>query len=145
MSEITNPPRVRIGVLIRKDGKVLLWKRLAKHWEGTRAPPGGHLEFGETPIEGAKRETLEETGITIKNCQIVGFTNDIYIDKHYITIIVIADYDRWEVQLLEPEKCEKWERIKRENFPSPAFLSMENVIKSWFHPFDNVIKVFLWG
>jgi hypothetical protein len=24
MSEITNPPRVRIGVLIRKDGKVLL-------------------------------------------------------------------------------------------------------------------------
>ncbi|MDR2191068.1 MAG: NUDIX domain-containing protein [Candidatus Peribacteria bacterium] len=90
------------------------------------------MEFGETPIEGAKRETMEETGITIKNCQIVGFTNDIHIseNKHYITIIVLADYDQGEIQLLEPEKCEKWEWILREDFPIPRFLSMENVIKS---------------
>ena len=29
----------------------------------TLAPPGGYLEPDETPIEGAKRELLEETGL----------------------------------------------------------------------------------
>jgi 8-oxo-dGTP diphosphatase len=50
--------------------------------------------------------------------------------KHYITIIVLSDYDQGEVQILEPDKCEKWERLARENFPNPRFLSMDNVIKS---------------
>ena len=138
----THFTRVGIGVIIRKNGKILLWKRLSKHWEGTRAPPWGHLEFHETPIEWAKRETMEETGITIKNAKIIGFTNDIYIDKHYITIIVLSDYDQWEAKTLEPDKCEKREWISREDFPNPRFLSMDNLIKSWFHPFNNTDTIF---
>ncbi len=41
-------PKVGLGVLIFKDGKVLLGKRKGAHGEGTWCPPGGHLEFGET-------------------------------------------------------------------------------------------------
>lgn len=124
--------RVGIGVIIRKDGKVLIGQRLISHGKGTRETPGGHLEFQEHPFDGAKRETLEETGITIKNCQFIGFTNDIHPseDKHYITIMVLADYDSGELQPMEPDKCAKRERLKREDFPSPRFLCMETLIKS---------------
>ncbi len=33
---------------------------------GKWLPPGGHLEPGETPPQGAKREVLEETGLEIE-------------------------------------------------------------------------------
>lgn len=53
-----------------ENGRVLLMynKKLNKWLQ-----PGGHIEGKETPIETAKRETLEETGIEIK---IIGPTFD---------------------------------------------------------------------
>ena len=85
---------------------------------------------------------MEETWITIKNEQIIGFTNDKYPDKHYITIIVLADYEQGEVKILEPDKCEKRKRIAWEDFPSPRFLSTDNLVKSGFHPFNNTTPIF---
>ena len=40
-------PRVGIGVIIRKDNKILLGKRKNAHGEGSWCFPGGHLEFNE--------------------------------------------------------------------------------------------------
>ena len=57
-------PKVGIGVLIVKDGKILLGERIGAHGSGLFALPGGHLEFGETFEETARREVEEETGLT---------------------------------------------------------------------------------
>ena len=59
--------KVGVGVMILKGKKVLLHKRFGSHGEGEYASPGGHLEFGESIGDCAKRETTEETGIKIKN------------------------------------------------------------------------------
>ncbi len=59
--------KVGVGVLINKDGKILLIKRRGSHGEGTWAPPGGHIDFGERVIDCAEREVKEETGLEIKN------------------------------------------------------------------------------
>ena len=45
MSDHEQKPRVGIGVMIFKDGKVLLGKRKASHGEGEWASPGGHLDY----------------------------------------------------------------------------------------------------
>ena len=63
---MTKIPRVGIGTIIRYKNKVLLLKRRGAHGDGTWAFIGGHLEFNETPEEGAIRETFEEIGIKIK-------------------------------------------------------------------------------
>lgn len=60
-------PKVGIGVIVRKEGKVLLGKRKNSHGAGSWAFPGGHLEYGESWEECARREVKEETGIAIKN------------------------------------------------------------------------------
>ena len=133
----TMRPKVGVGVIVHKDGKILLGKRRNAHGDGTWSFPWWHLEFNESVEECAIRETMEEAGITIKNISMGPFTNDIFQDeqKHYITVYAICDYDQWEVKIMEPEKCEKRERVAREDFPAPLFIPIENLKKQWFHPF----------
>jgi 8-oxo-dGTP diphosphatase len=129
--EEKNRPKVGVGVIIIKDGKVLLGKRKGSHGEGAWALPGGHLEFFETLEDCAKRETKEETGIAIKNIQKFAYTNDIFPieQKHYITCFVKAEYDSGDVRVMEPDKCEKWEWFERGNFPDPIFIPLQNLLK----------------
>ena len=133
-------PRVGLGVYILKDGKVLLGKRKSSHGNGFWSAPGGHLEFGETWEGCAVRETMEESGIEIKNIRFAGLTNDVHENenKHYITIAMLADYDSGEVQIMEPEKLERWEWFSWDSLPSPLFLPMQNLLKQKFNPFNKV-------
>jgi 8-oxo-dGTP diphosphatase len=132
-----NRPKVGLGVFVIKDGKVLLGKRKNAHGEGAWCFPGGHLEFNETWEECAIRETMEETGINIKNIRFGTATNDIFEkeDKHYITIIMLADYDSGEVKLMEPEKCEKWAWFEwsKDKLPEPLFVPQQNLLKQNFN------------
>jgi 8-oxo-dGTP diphosphatase len=41
-------PKVGIGVIVYRKGKILIGKRLSHHGAGTWEIPGGHLEFGES-------------------------------------------------------------------------------------------------
>ena len=68
-----------VGVMIFKDGKVLLGKRKGSHGSGEYSFPGGHLEFGESFEECVIRETLEETSVKIKNIKFQCLSN---IYKH---------------------------------------------------------------
>ncbi|OGG40852.1 DNA mismatch repair protein MutT [Candidatus Kaiserbacteria bacterium GWA2_50_9] len=130
-------PRVGVGVIIKKDGKVLLGKRKGSHGEGSWAFPGGHLEFGETFEDCARRETLEETGIEITNIRPATFTNDIFKEeqKHYLTAYVTAEYSVGEVKAMEPEKCEEWKWFEWDKLPKPFFVPLNNLMKQGYSPF----------
>lgn len=134
-------PKVGVGTIIVKNQKVLLGKRKNAHGEGSWSFPGGHLEFGESWEECALRETLEETGIAIKNLRYATVTNDIFLndnfdnkDKHYITIFILADYDSGEVKNMEPEKCEGWEWFEWAQLPKPLFFPVQNLLKLNYNP-----------
>jgi 8-oxo-dGTP diphosphatase len=132
-------PKIGIGVLVKKEGKVLLGKRKNAHGEGSWCFPGGHLEWNENIEDCAKREVLEETGLSIKNIRFGPYTNDIFKkeNKHYVTLFVIADYDSGELRLMEPEKCESWDWFDWEGLPQPLFLPEENLIKRNYNPFKS--------
>lgn len=100
---------------------------------------GGHLEFGESPEEGSRREIREEIGIEIKNIRPGPFTNDVFEKegKHYITLFMLADYAGGEVKVMEPEKCEKWEWFAWSELPKPLFLPIENLLKHEYNPFEK--------
>lgn len=131
-------PGVGVGVFILKDGKVLMGKRRNAHGDGTWSLPGGHLEFGEDVFTTAHREVLEETGLEITNLRLGPYTNDIFEKegKHYITLFVISDHAGGEPQVLEPDKCERWEWADWEHPPEPFFLPIVNLRKTDFSPWS---------
>ncbi|HUT22050.1 MAG TPA: NUDIX hydrolase [Candidatus Bipolaricaulota bacterium] len=136
---MTERPKVGVGVIIIKDDKVLLGKRKGALGQCTWCFPGGHLEYGESWQECAKRETMEETGINIKNIRFASTTNDIFQSegKHYITIFMVSDFDSGEVKVMEPEKCEGWEWFEWDQLPEPLFLAVKNLLEIGFNPFDE--------
>jgi 8-oxo-dGTP diphosphatase len=58
--------------------EVLLVKRAREPFKGWWDIPGGFLESGEHPADGAKREILEETGLVIEPTEVLGFFMDAY-------------------------------------------------------------------
>jgi 8-oxo-dGTP diphosphatase len=120
-------PKVGVGVFVFKDDKVLLGKRKGAHGSGDWAPPGGHLEFGESIEDCAKRELLEEAGLQAVSVKTSGWTNDV-IDgnKHYITFFAVVDQFEGKPELLEPHKCEEWQWFSIDALPSPLFLPAQS-------------------
>jgi 8-oxo-dGTP pyrophosphatase MutT (NUDIX family) len=64
-------PNVTVAAVLERDGRFLL---VEEHTElGDRFnQPAGHLEPGESLIEGAIRETLEETAYTFRPAALLG-------------------------------------------------------------------------
>lgn len=116
-------PAVGVGVFVWKDGKFYMTKRRGSHGHNTWSLPGGHLEFGESWEDCAKREVLEETGMKIKNVRFLAATNDIFPehDKHYSTIWVYCDWASGKPQNMEPEFSIGQEWLDFASLPSPLF------------------------
>ena len=55
-----------VGEIIEKDNKILMVKEAKKKCYGKWNLPAGHLEDGETILEGAVREIFEETGCKVR-------------------------------------------------------------------------------
>ncbi len=129
MSQVNNFPRVGVGVLVIKNDKILIGKRISKtHGTNTWSPPGGWLEYGEGFEECAAREVKEETGIEIKEPKVVGITNNIFPDGfHTLTVWVIAKWKRGEAKVMEPEKFQEWKWLKIDELKNlkPLFLPLK--------------------
>ncbi len=124
-------PKVGIGVVVIKEGKILLGKRIGAHGIGEYAGPGGHLEYMESFEACAHRETLEETGIEIENIRFLCLSNiKQYAPKHYVNIGLVADWKSGEPQTLEPDKCEVWDWYDPNALPDNLFESTSNYIKA---------------
>ena len=126
-------PVVRVGVAvwIYKDGKVLMGKRKGSHGAGSWSLPGGHVEFGETPIDTVSREVMEETGLEvgeITRCNDFQYGHRLFPEdnKQYITLFFNAEYIGGEPRNVEPDKCEGWDWFGFDSLPSPLFGALDD-------------------
>lgn len=128
-------PFVGVGVMIKnKEDLVLLGLRKSPHGQGTWSFPGGHLEFGETMMDAAIRETLEETGLDVSELELVSLADEMgSLDKgkHYVNVGFIAHAVTGEPKIIEAEKWEKWQWFDLENLPEPIFEGTGLMIKRY--------------
>lgn len=115
-------PRVGIGTMIFKDGKVLLGKRKSVLGRGGYSFPGGHLEGGESLVDCALRETREECGIEVEHVRFGLLGNVLeFSPRHYVQVGFIADWKSGLPKVLEPDKCEGWDWYALAALPEPLF------------------------
>ncbi len=136
----SNISGVGIGVMILKDGRVLLGKRnddpkkadSQLHGEGTWTMPGGKMHFGESFEDAAIREVLEETGIKVKkeDLKLISITNDMVEDAHFITIGFLCENFEGDPRPMEQD-ITKWKWFGFDNLPSPIFFSSEKILKNF--------------
>lgn len=127
-----NQPKVGIGVMIVKDGMVLLAKRKGSHGAGEYAFPGGHLEYMESFEACARRETLEECGIDIANIRYQFVANvAAYAPKHYVHIGLLAEWQGGTPIVLEPEASGPWEWYPMDRLPQPLFVMARLAVESY--------------
>ena len=122
-------PQIGVGVLIFREGKLLLGRRKGSHGAGDWSAPGGHLEFGESPEACARREAREETSLELGELQNGAFVSDVFpdVNKHYITLLMITQHASGEPLLMEADKCEGWQWFAPDALPQPLFAPL----KSW--------------
>lgn len=129
-------PRVGIGVMIQNDrGEVLLGLRNASHGAGEWSFPGGHLEFGETVFGTAAREVKEETGLDIREFELISVCDEMrYIEtdgKHYLNVSVLGRYAGGEPRVMEPDKCDRWEWFSLESLPENLFEATDHTLRNY--------------
>lgn len=125
-------PRVGIGIMIFKDGHVLLGKRINAHGAHTFSFPGGHLEHMESFEDCAKREVFEECGLKIKNLTFILLANiKDFSPKHYVQISYKADWAEGTPIVKEPDKCEGWSWYPLDHLPHPLFIPAALTIKKY--------------
>jgi 8-oxo-dGTP diphosphatase len=109
-------------------------KRKGSHGEGSWSLPGGHLEYGESFEDTARREVKEETDLAIDNVRFGAVTNDHFIKegKHYITIWMLSEWAGGEECITEPEKCTDQAWFTFETMPTPLFLTWNQLFNSEF-------------
>lgn len=118
------------GVLVLRDGKVLTGTRIERASRGQICGPGGHIEAGETPEEAAKREAMEEFGITCEELVPLGVQNG------------GSRYGRSAVFL-----CSKFSgtpKTDEEEMTNPKWLTPGEIKEdNAFPPFRNSLKLLL--
>jgi len=125
-------PRIGVGCVVTRGTQWLLVRGLRGYW----APPGGHLDFGETPEQCAVRETLEETGLRVENVRFIAMTNDLIpeMERHYITIWMRADATSGSATICDPAEISELGWFERDALPSPRHVFFDNLLNGRCYP-----------
>ena len=90
--EYPDRPYVGVGVIVFRDKDVLLVKRNKDPNKGFWSIPGGKQILGETLVEAAQRELVEETGVRVDSLLLVDVADAIISDaegkiKYHYTLV----------------------------------------------------------
>src|SRR6185436_20850054 len=120
MNDIVQKVGVGVGVVIWKDGKILMGKRKKVTGDGYYALPGGHLEYGESFEDCARREIKEETGLEVGEMrfQCVATDNSFL---HDVVLTFACDWKSGEPENVEPDINESWSWYSLDEIPQPVF------------------------
>ena len=113
------------ALVTNEKEQLLLIKRASEPWKGYWDIPGGFCNPGEHPISAAERETLEETGLSVRVTGFVGIWLAPYDDpttdelpKETMDIFYNAALVRSEVADPDPAEVEKLGWFSSEDLPS---------------------------
>ncbi len=106
---------IRVGVVVERDGKILLVCHQKPGLDPYWVLPGGRLEAGETIPECAGRELAEETGLDARFSEVLYVSEFMREGRHTVDVTVRATAEPEEEARLgsDPEVAEGSEQTLR--------------------------------
>ncbi|MDG2522690.1 NUDIX domain-containing protein [Caulobacter segnis] len=118
---MSKAPRVGCGVVLLKDGAILLIQRLRQPEAGSWSLPGGKVDWGEPTPVAAAREVAEELGVVAQDLKLLCVVD--LIDQgdgdHWISPVYLADSFTGEPALMEPHKHAAFGWFPLGDLPAP--------------------------
>lgn len=107
-------PYVALLLIIKKEDKYILYKRMKEPYYGNCGFAGAKLEMGESILDGAKRELKEETGL-ICDGKIIGVQNIMTLNNnelfaHMVQYLVLFENPKGELIKESREGTYSWEK-----------------------------------
>lgn len=122
-------PRIVVGCVPERDGRILLCRRAIEPRYGYWTVPAGFMELGETLREGAARETLEEACAEVRIGHLFASVDVVAAGQLHLffTAELLGGYDAGDESLevaLFREEDVPWDEI--------AFLSGTYALRKYF-------------
>ena len=125
-------PKVGVGVLVLRQGEILLVKRAMNPERGKWSIPAGFLDYGEDPVTTAEREVAEETGLTVS----VEGVLDVYHNPRALevggaSIFILYTADLLGGRLKAGDDASAAAFFGPHELPELAFASTRDAIRRW--------------
>jgi ADP-ribose pyrophosphatase YjhB (NUDIX family) len=123
-------PRIIVCALPCFEDKVLLCRRAIEPRHGLWTLPGGFMELGESTLDAARRETLEEAGARIDALELYAMYHILHIDQVHMfyrarlrDLDFAAGIESLEVQLFREDEI-PWHEM--------AFPAVSDTLRHYF-------------
>ena len=114
--------------ILERDGRVLLARRAIEPRKGYWDLPGGFLEEAEHPVEGLKREFLEETGLVVEPVELLRVDIEPYDERFVLSVTWIVTADG-EPHPADDVAALHW--FAPDDLPEMAFPGQNDVLRLW--------------
>ena len=84
-------PTVAVGGVAVVEGALLVVRRATPPQAGRWSIPGGRVERGEALARAVQRELMEETGISVRCGQMLGWVERISAEHHFVILDFMVD------------------------------------------------------
>ena len=114
-------PGFGCGLVIVRDGKILLYRRLKAPEAGYWNIVGGKVDHMERSEAAARREAEEESGLKIRSSEFLCLSEQVIeADRqHWISMIYVTRDFSGEPQLVEPDKLSEFGWFSFDALPQP--------------------------
>ncbi|NPV92973.1 MAG: NUDIX domain-containing protein [Firmicutes bacterium] len=115
-------PGVNVSVIIiNEKNEILLGQRRSGLFAGHWGLPGGKVDLGETLLQAAERETLEETGLAVSGLGLTSVSDIITESAHFVNVAFSTRRFQGEVRELEPDQIGGWRWFDPALLPQPLY------------------------
>ena len=134
---------VDLHMCLRSNNRVLLIRRFNTGWrDGEYGLPAGHLEAGESVLQGTIRETSEEVGVAVANEDVkLALTMHHISDSQRLALFFEATTWVGTPTNMEPQKCDEllwihFDEMPRNTVPYIAYALSQMAIGKRYAEFQ---------
>jgi 8-oxo-dGTP diphosphatase len=120
-------PKVAVGVVVGKDGGIVLGRRNHDPMMGCWSFPSGFVDAGEVVEEAARRECLEETGLEVRIDRLLG----VYSSAGERVIFVAFAGTAIGGEMEAGDECIEVAVFDPDKLPDLAFPNDEAILQAW--------------